>query len=522
VIEMVTHTRLPFQYQEERQGEATSFAGLPLYFELAAVAGVVQAVARHVRVRDDGWEDVPTVLALVLLNLAGGDHVEDIERLDNDPGLRRVMMEARLLHLPRGKRRRIREAWRKAEERGKPVDAFPSASSTSRYLARFHHPDTDALRAQCEAAGRKAFVPPETEGLRGLWAVVAEQLDFLAQRERVTTATLDTDATVVETTKREAKFCYKGFRAYQPLNVYWAELAAVVYSEFRDGNVGADFGLLPVLQRALDQLPAGVRHVRLRSDTAGYYWPLLRYCAEGKSERFGRIDFAVGAEVTEALKTEVAKVPSSQWQRLVRHADGVEIETAQEWAEVVYVPNEAARSKRGPDYRFIVTREPMDGELPGLAAASQAQLPFPTLTMADKAGRSARYKVHALVTTLDWDGEQIIWWLRERCGRSEQAHSVMKKDLAGGTMPSGLFGANAAWWAIMVIAFNLDVTMRRLVLGKSWLHRRLKAVRYHIIHVAGRLVRGGRQLLVNVARPALDLLEEARERIQALSLVVQT
>jgi hypothetical protein len=34
---------------------------------------------------------------------------------------------------------------------------------------------------------------------------------------------------------------------------------------------------------------------------------------------------------------------------------------------------------------------------------------------------------------------------RERCGKSEEAHSVLKEDLAGGQMPSNLFGANAAW-----------------------------------------------------------------------------
>ena len=33
-------------------------------------------------------------------------------------------------------------------------------------------------------------------------------------------------------------------------------------------------------------------------------------------------------------------------------------------------------------------------------------------------------------------------------------HGVLKDDLAGGRLPSGLFGANAAWWAIAVLSFN--------------------------------------------------------------------
>ena len=34
---------------------------------------------------------------------------------------------------------------------------------------------------------------------------------------------------------------------------------------------------------------------------------------------------------------------------------------------------------------------------------------------------------------------------RQRCGKGEQVHSVLKSDLAAGRLPSGLFGANAAW-----------------------------------------------------------------------------
>ena len=39
------------------------------------------------------------------------------------------------------------------------------------------------------------------------------------------TATLDMDATLIATHKREALFCYKKFKAYQPLNCWWAEQA---------------------------------------------------------------------------------------------------------------------------------------------------------------------------------------------------------------------------------------------------------------------------------------------------------
>ena len=53
-----------------------------------------------------------------------------------------------------------------------------------------------------------------------------------------------------------------------------------------------------VLKEALGHLPVGVAKVMLRSDTAGYQQELLRYCAEGRDERFGVIEFAVGVSVS--------------------------------------------------------------------------------------------------------------------------------------------------------------------------------------------------------------------------------
>ena len=40
----------------------------------------------------------------------------------------------------------------------------------------------------------------------------------------------------------------------------------------------------------------------------------------------------------------------------------------------------------------------------------------------------------------------------------------MKEDLAGGKLPSGDFGENAAWWGIMLLALNLNAAMKRLAL----------------------------------------------------------
>ena len=105
-----------------------------------------------------------------------------------------------------------------------------------------------------------------------------------------------------------------------------------------------------------------------------------------------------------------------------------------------------------------------------------------------------------MVTNRSIAADELIWWSRQRCGKGEEVHSVLKSDLAGGRLPSGLFGTNAAWWAISVLAFNLNSAMKRLVLGEQWVGKRLKAVRFALIALPGRVMRHARRLIIRLAR----------------------
>ena len=178
------------------------------------------------------------------------------------------------------------------------------------------------IRPRPRRSAGTAFIPAVTEELRGLWRVNQALLEFLQKHRPTTTATLDMDATLIETHKRDALFCYKKFKAYQPLNCWWAEQGAMLYSEFRDGNVPAGHEQLRVLKESLRHLPDGVKKVALRSDTAGYQEELLLYCGEGKDPRFGVIEFAIGADVTEAFRTAVLATAESAWKPLIRWVDG--------------------------------------------------------------------------------------------------------------------------------------------------------------------------------------------------------
>ena len=356
---------LGFQYESEPSTAGlTSLGGLPLYLDLIQASGLAAAIREQVRVAGtQGWMDLQMVLALIFLNLAGGDCLADLERLESDSGFAAALAAIERELLTREERRALKSRWRRDRER-----TVPSPSAAATWLERFHDPATPPA-----VAGR-GFIPAVTEPLQALWRTNRTLVGFMQTHQPATLATLDMDATLVETHKRDALPCYKGFKAYQPLNCWWAEQGTMLYSEFRDGNVPAGHEQLRVLRDSLAYRPASVTKVSLRSDTAGYQEELLLYCGEGKDPRFGVIEFAIGADVTRAFRQAVLATAESTWQPLIRMFEGKPQETGQEWAEVCYVPNWAGHSRNRADYRFLAIREKL-AELP---LGDAPELPFPT------------------------------------------------------------------------------------------------------------------------------------------------
>ena len=70
----------------------------------------------------------------------------------------------------------------------------------------------------------------------------------------------------------------------------------------------------------------------------------------------------------------------------------------------------------------------------------------------------------------------------------------------------------------MILAMNLNTIMKRLVLGGSWVSRRMKAIRFSFINIPGRIVERSRKLIIRLVKghPVMELFLEARIRIMAL------
>ena len=224
---------LPFQYQQENGSPGmTALSGLMTYLELLHVSGLKSSVERCVGLRrgGQGWTDSQIVSSLILLNLAGGESVSDLDVLDKDEGFGRVLREMETHEMGRRERRALKGRWRVGRRR-----SVPSESAVFRYLAGFNDADEEAKRE-----AHRAFIPAPSEALRGLGKVNADLVGFIQSRSPHTEATLDMDATLVETHKQEALYSYKKYRAYQPLTTpYGATGQALLVG----GRPGRAFGV---------------------------------------------------------------------------------------------------------------------------------------------------------------------------------------------------------------------------------------------------------------------------------------
>jgi len=95
--------------------------------------------------------------------------------------------------LSRNERRGVRKRWRRPRDR-----TVPSPSAMSAWLERFHDP------AAPKAAAGAAFIPAVTEALQGIWRANQALLDCVQTHQPAMMATLDMDATLIETHKRDA------------------------------------------------------------------------------------------------------------------------------------------------------------------------------------------------------------------------------------------------------------------------------------------------------------------------------
>ena len=160
----------------------TALGGVPLLVQTFRSLGLPGRVREQVRVkeRERGYDEAEMVESFVVLNAVGGECFDDFQRLREDPGLSEMIGHG-----------------------------IPSPEAARKFLYQFHEEEKIE-----EAKGRRsgdeiAYIPEETEPLKGLGVVNCGLVRELGRRcpdQRI--ATVDQDATIIESRKQEALRTY--------------------------------------------------------------------------------------------------------------------------------------------------------------------------------------------------------------------------------------------------------------------------------------------------------------------------
>jgi len=391
--------------------------------------------------RDRGCSDGQYVESIVLLQTVGGDCPEDMSLLAGDDCL----------------------------ERGLGF-ALPKTGAVRAFLNRFHDPEIELARPPRQV--QKSFIMPSSQPVQGLQSVLAGGVRrtaklYAQQGQALRIATVDQDATIIESHKENALTHYEGGRGYQPMVAVWAEADLVLADEFRDGNVPAQQEPLTCARMAFAALPDTIQERYFRGDSACHENDLLGWLKhpDREKEPGGRIGFAVSARMSEELAKAIAKVKESEWKTFDKEADG----TQRQWAEVDFVPGEPGEKKDSKPLRYV-----------GLRLLKPQGALF-------NDGTDRHH--HAVVTNLNGDGARLLHWHREKAGTVEHVHDEVKNALAGGHMPSQHFAVNAAWFKLALLSYNIASAIKGLCFGPEERTARFKKYRLLLVHLAGRMSR---------------------------------
>ena len=110
-----------------------------------------------------------------------------------------------------------------------------------------------------------------------------------------------------------------------------------------------------------------------------------------------------------------------------------------------------------------------------------------------------------------------------KAGTIECVHDVTKNELAAGLPPSGKFGANAAWYRLALLTYNVCTVLRRRALPARFWDARPRRLRYEVFTLPAALTTHARQLTAQLGVPPLtaDELIAARGKLCALRSTVR-
>jgi len=325
-------------------------------------------------------------------------------------------------------------------------------------------PSSDALGDWLRRSG-------DNGSLKGLESVNHQLLKGALKRDGIKTYTLDIDATGIEAEKETAKRTYKGYKGYMPIVGHLAENGLVIGDDFREGNASPGSKNLEFLKACEKQMPKGKRIGSFRADSASYQAKVINHC-----EAHG-ILYAIGGDLDRAVKKVIKTIRKEAWRPYGNGQIGESVHSME---------------KTDKSFRLIVIKRPYQGNL------------------FDKEAPSERYTV--IATNREESAEEVVKWYNQRGQCSENRIKELKIGYGMERMPCGQFKANAVFFRIGVLAYNLGRIFILKVLKEEWRHHQVRTLRWKLFGTSGKVIYHGRYVYLKVSRYLMKLFSHIRKR----------
>lgn len=106
---------LPFKYEEEKKlFGSTALGGTVLFLDLLFKMNFAGLVSSNLRAKEEkqGWNDLQFLICLMLLNINGGDCVDDVKAMESDDGLRLILKHLEIRNSFGRSRQKLIQKWK--------------------------------------------------------------------------------------------------------------------------------------------------------------------------------------------------------------------------------------------------------------------------------------------------------------------------------------------------------------------------------------------------------------------------
>jgi len=124
-----------------------------------------------------------------------------------------------------------------------------------------------------------------------------------------------------------------------------------------------------------------------------------------------------------------------------------------------------------------------------------------------------RYKYYVIATN-DYEREpqEIIYFHNGR-GNSENYNKELKSGFGLEHVPTQDIFANSIFFKLGILAYNLSIALKRIVLGGDWIKKTISTLRWQLIFIAAKIVSHSKQLFLKIKSSYFSLFNSILSKI---------